>query len=74
MSASNYHHIDNVLVLRATDRALFVRLPETEEWDEEETWIPRSQVVEGDEWEVGDEGTLSVTEWLARQRGWVEGE
>ncbi len=39
----------------------------------EELCIPQSQVHENSEvWKPGDEGTLVVTGWLARQREWME--
>ncbi|MFA5436460.1 MAG: hypothetical protein WC372_10530 [Candidatus Neomarinimicrobiota bacterium] len=35
-------------------------------------WLPKSQITEDSEvYEVGDEGTLTITEWLAEQRGWL---
>lgn len=35
-------------------------------------WVPRSQVVGGDEYDQGDDDILLVAEWLARDRDWDE--
>jgi hypothetical protein len=70
VSASNYHHIDGCTILRETEKAFLVRLPEDLGGDEE--WIPLSQIADAEEYAVGDEDvTLSVREWLARERGWM---
>jgi hypothetical protein len=49
---------------------------ECEEFEDEpdpgKCWLPKSQITEDSEvYEVGDEGTLTITEWLAEQRGWL---
>lgn len=37
-----------------------------------EVWVPQSQIHDDSEvFDVGQEGTLVVTEWLATQKGWV---
>ena len=53
-----------VTVLRETDKALLVMITESKE----EIWLPRSQVVEG-EIAVGDSGSLTITDWIAREKG-----
>lgn len=59
----------DVLVKHATEKALLV------EHEGEELWIPLSQI-DGDseiyaEHQVGEEGVLVVTDWLAEQKGLV---
>lgn len=40
--------------------------------DEDKAWVPKTQITDDSEvYEVGGEGTLSVTEWLAQERGWL---
>lgn len=64
MGASNWVHVDVAHIVRATENALLVEI------DGEEIWLPRSQVSDGESYEVGDTNvTLSITEWLARRRG-----
>jgi hypothetical protein len=64
MGASNWVHLEDCTVLRTTEKAVQV------EWQGEELWLPRSQVSEDEKYEAGDSGvTISVTEWLARQKG-----
>jgi len=61
-----------VTLLTASERAVKVRLP-----DEEEVWFPFSQIDEesipdmfgGDELRSGAEVKISVTEWIAKQKG-----
>jgi hypothetical protein len=51
-------------VVAVTTAALLV------EWEGERFWLPRSQVADPDTFEPGDEGvTVSVTEWIAKQKG-----
>lgn len=39
--------------------------------DDEETWVAKSQITDGDELEIGDENvTVTVPMWLAEQNGW----
>ncbi len=54
----------DVTILRTTDAALLI------EHEGEEYWIPRSQVIEdeSDALEEGDEGLLTITEWIAIQK------
>jgi len=55
---------EEVELVRSTDKAGLFRI------DEEEHWIPWSQVDEGCELKKdGDIGTLICTEWIAEQKG-----
>lgn len=57
---------ENVVCKKATAKALLVVI------DEEEYWIPVSQVHDDSEvWddEKNNEGKLVVTEWIAQQKG-----
>ena len=66
MSNSNYVHIDVEEILRVTDKALLCLI------DGEEVWLPLSQIADADDYDfgVGDqELTVSITEWLAREKG-----
>jgi len=39
------------------------------EIDEEEYWIPQSQIVDDSEvWKKGDEGELVITDWIAGKK------
>lgn len=64
MSASGYVHLEDVTILRQTEKAFYI------EHDDERHWIPLSQVANPDDYSEGDEGvTLSITEWIAGQKG-----
>jgi hypothetical protein len=39
-----------------------------------ETWIPKSQVKETDCLAPGDSGTMTITYWIAKEKGLVEEE
>lgn len=68
MGQSNYVHLDDCDILAETGNALLVR------YDDGEFWLPRSQVADAGDYQAGDQGvTLSVTEWIARQKGIVVG-
>ena len=61
---SNYVNIDVDRILKVTDKALLVRI------GEEEHWLPLSQIADADDYEEGDvDLTLSITEWIAEQKG-----
>lgn len=61
--------IADAMVKAETEKAILVTAP----FLDEETWVPQSQVADESEvWKRGDMGTLVVTAWFARQRGWVE--
>lgn len=65
MSASNWVHLDFEKIVRETEKALLVEMP-----DGEEVWLPLSQIADQDDYHVGDgPGTISITEWLAREKG-----
>lgn len=54
--------------LSTSGKALQVR---SDEWAAP-LWIPLSQITEDSEIQgPGDEGTLSVSEWFATDRGWL---
>jgi hypothetical protein len=56
----------DVRVKAATDKALLCVI------DDEEHWIPLSQIDDDSEvYQAGTEGTLIVTEWIAKQKGLV---
>lgn len=60
--------LEDVRVVKATDKAVLV------EYEEEEYWMPRSQIVveESEVYDVeGDHGALVITEWIAQQKGLV---
>ena len=64
MSASNYVHIDVDRIERVTEKAMLVLL------DGEEVWLPLSQVADADDYAAGDEDCcISITEWIAREKG-----
>lgn len=64
MSNSNYVHLEEVNILRETDKAFKI------EHDGDHYWIPFSQVANPGDYHEGDEGvTLSITEWIAEQKG-----
>lgn len=57
-------HLDVEKVVKRTDRALLLRI------DGEEHWVPLSQISDEGDYDEGDEGcTISVTEWIADQKG-----
>lgn len=64
MSASRWVHLDCVTVKKVTDKAMLL------EFDGEEHWIPQSQISDPEDYEEGDEGcSISISEWIAEQRG-----
>jgi hypothetical protein len=64
MGSSNYVHVNVDKVLRETEKAFLVLV------DGEEVWLPHSQIADWDDYEAGDENvTMSVTEWIAEQKG-----
>jgi len=65
-----------VKVIRITPKAYLV---ETEVESTEsavpktvEEWLPKSQVKGTDCLAEGDEGVMEITEWIAKQKGWLE--
>lgn len=64
MGASNWIHLEVEKIVRETDAAFSLRV------DGEDYWIPKSQISDPEDFEAGDENvTVSVTEWIARQKG-----
>jgi hypothetical protein len=59
-------YLEDVVVKAVTDKALLI------EYEGEEEWIPKSQIVEDESvvHEKGDKGTLAITQWIASQKGW----
>lgn len=59
-----WREIEFTEIVHTTDTALLVLI------GDEEVWIPRSQVEDGESVEEGDgPGTLVVSEWIAREKG-----
>lgn len=64
MGASRYVHLEDCRILKETKDAFLI------EYDDEQYWIPKSQISDPDVLEEGDYGiTVSVTEWIANQKG-----
>lgn len=64
MSASNWVHVHVDEILRETEKAILCLI------DGEEIWIPLSQLQDPEEYGRGDKDfTLSITEWIADQKG-----
>lgn len=65
MSASGWVHVDVEKIIRETGAAFRARLS-----DGREVWLPFSQIADADAYAEGDENvTLSITEWIAEQKG-----
>jgi|LakMenEpi03Aug12_release.lakeMendotaPanAssembly.Ray.scaffolds.fasta_scaffold234088_3 hypothetical protein len=62
-----------VTIKRMTEKAMLV---ETFDYKKRplECWIPRSQIRETDCLAEGDEGTMTVSAWIAGEKGMVEKE
>lgn len=83
MGSENTFFIEVERVIRETDKAILVKVAESETIVLEqlekasdggqvydEVWIPKSQIHEDSEvTESGDEGNLVITRWLAEQMG-----
>lgn len=66
MSVSGWVHIDVLLIRKATDKAILCAVDGVDG----EHWIPLSQICDPDDYEEGMENcTMSVTEWIAREKG-----
>lgn len=64
MSASGYVHLEDCKVVRTTDAALLV------DFGEDRYWLPKSQVADPETFKAGDGPvTISITEWIANQKG-----
>jgi hypothetical protein len=58
---------DEGFVVRTTEAAVLIEVD-----GEEEIWVPKSQLREGNDlWEEGDSGSLVVTWWFAEKSGLV---
>jgi hypothetical protein len=66
MSRGEKVRLPDVVAVKATERALLVRI------EGKEHWIPQGQIDDESEvWREGDEGELVVSEWIATQKGLV---
>ena len=64
MGESRWVHLDFDEILRETEKAFLIRI------DDEEYWIPFSQIADPEEYREGDtDGEISITEWIAREKG-----
>lgn len=66
MGQSNYVHLEDCNVLVVTPKAVLIEVAD------EKHWFPVSQLADGEDHnlEEGDKGiTISVTEWIAKQKG-----
>lgn len=58
--------IENVVALRASEKALLCEV------DGKQVWIPQSQILDDSEvWKAADEGQLVIPMWLAEEKGLV---
>ncbi len=58
--------IEDIHVVRSTANAILI------EADGDQIWVPRSQIDDDSEvWWPGQDGTLIVSDWWARQKGLV---
>lgn len=65
MGASNWVHLDVIVISRETEKAFLVVLDSGEE-----VWLPKSQIADAEDYQPGDADlTLSVTEYIAREKG-----
>lgn len=71
MGQSNYVHLEGCRIVRESEKAFLVEVPEAD--DPEPVWIPKSQIAdEGEGLAAGDTDiTLSITEWIANEKGLV---
>lgn len=66
----------DVEVLRQTVNAWLVRTEVPDDSDTarlvtKEVWIPKSQVTDTDCLAAGDVGYMTITPWIAQQKGWM---
>jgi hypothetical protein len=65
MSASEWVHLEVAEILRETVDTFLLHLE-----GGEEVWVPKSQVADANDYKAGDGYcTISVTRWLADQKG-----
>jgi len=55
----------DVEVVKETEKAFLLRV----DGDEEEIWVPKSQVIEDGALLEGETGTMTLTTWVAEQKG-----
>lgn len=68
MSQSEYVWITDCLVLRATEKAIYIQWW-TDGGEERKEWLPRSQIADGDDYESNDGPvTIGVKQWLADKK------
>lgn len=60
-----------VTIMRMTEKAYLVEIPQEGSKPLEE-WIPKSQVKETDCLAEGDEGTMTITPWIAKEKGLLD--
>lgn len=67
MPRGNYVHLDVEEILKISEKAMLLLLE-----DGEEAWVPLSQIANAEDYTAGDKkATVSVTEWIAKQKGWL---
>lgn len=67
--AASWMCCDDVLVVRESERALLVRFPN----NIMPQWVPKSQLhaSANQVWNEGDRGRIVMSDWIARQKGWM---
>jgi len=61
------YEVENAKAVGATDKGIWVQ---ADDFDSDE-FIPQDQIDDNSEvYKKGTEGTLIVSDWLARKRGW----
>ncbi len=64
VSQSGYVHVEVEKITGETEKAFAMTIAG------EQHWIPKSQMADPDDYEVGDEEvTVSLTEWIAEEKG-----
>lgn len=63
-SQSRWVHLDVELIVAESEKAFLLRI------DNQDHWVPKSQISDPDDYAEGDTNcTISVTEWIAEQKG-----
>ena len=69
MGASKYVTIKVTKITAETPKAFLVELEDPGEGDEE-IWLPKTQIANAEDYEEGDiDLDLSITQWIADQKG-----
>ncbi len=64
MSKSGYVHVEFEQILQETDAAFLITI------QDEDVWLPKSQIANPEDYTEGDAGgTISITEWIANEKG-----